>query len=86
MRIVTTIPHPIVKISVFQMNQKFLLKMELGAYEQTYKLAEDEVTSIDQLQDVCNEQFMKSILDRFIAMRDDFEKALTLSKNGSTTV
>jgi len=85
MRIVATIPHPIVKISVFQMNQKFLLKMELGAYEQTYKLAEDEVSSIEQLQDICNQDFMKSVLDRFISMRDDFEKALSASNKGETT-
>lgn len=86
MRVIATIPHPIVKISVFQMNQKFLLKMELGSYEQTYKLAEDEVSSIEQLHDVCNQEFMQSILNRFISMRDDFEKAILSSKNGETTV
>lgn len=81
MRIVTTIPHPRVKISVFQMNGKYLLKMEAGPYEQTYKIYEDEITSIEQLQQICNEEFMKSVIQRFEAMMSDFEKAM--SANGT---
>lgn len=83
MRIITTIPHPIVKISVFQMNMKYLLKMELGAYEQTYKLGEDEVASIEDLENICNQDFMKNVLERFIAMRNDFDAAILASKNNT---
>jgi len=79
MRIVTTIPHPRVKISVFQMNGKYLLKMEAGPYEQTYKIYEDEITSLEQLQQICNEEFMKSVMQRFEAMMSDFEKAMSAS-------
>jgi len=76
MRIIATIPHPKVKISVFQMNNKYLLKMEAGPYEQTYKIYEDEIQSMEQLQAICNEEFMNTVIKRFEAMHADFEKSL----------
>lgn len=79
MRIITTIPHPRIKISVFQMNGKFLLKMEAGPYEQTYKIHEEEITSIEHLERICNEEFMNTVIQRFESMMNDFEKALSAS-------
>lgn len=76
MRIVATVPHPKVKISVFQMNNKYLLKMEAGPYEQTYKIYEDEIQSMEQIQAICNEAFMQTVISRFEAMHADFEEAL----------
>jgi hypothetical protein len=76
MRIIATIPHPKVKISVFQMNNKYLLKMEAGPYEQTYKIYEDEIQSMEQLQALCNENFMNTVVKRFEAMHIDFESSL----------
>lgn len=76
MRIIATIPHPKVKISVFQMNSKYLLKMEAGPYEQTYKIYEDEIHSLEQLQALCNEEFMQTIMARFEQMHTDFENSL----------
>lgn len=76
MRIIATIPHPKVKISVFQMNNKYLLKMEAGPYEQTYKIYEDKIQSMEQLQALCNEDFMNTVIKRFEAMHNDFESSL----------
>jgi hypothetical protein len=77
MRIVATVPHPKVKISVFQMNNKYLLKMEAGPYEQTYKIYEDEIQSMEQIQAICNEAFMQTVISRFETMHADFEDSLT---------
>lgn len=76
MRIVATIPHPRIKISVFQMNRKYLLKMEAGPYEQTYKIYEEEINSMEQLQQLCNEDFMQTVIARFEQMHTDFENSL----------
>jgi len=76
MRIIATIPHPKIKISVFQMNQKYLLKMEAGPYEQTYKIYEDEINSMEQLHAICNEAFMQTVIARFEQMHADFENTL----------
>jgi hypothetical protein len=76
MRIIAVIPHERIKISVFQMNARYILKMELGSFEQTYKLAEDEVNSPEDLQIICNEQFMDTVVKRFISMYEDFDISL----------
>lgn len=76
MRIIATIPHPRVKISVFQMNGKYLLKMEAGPYEQTYKIYEDEISSMEQLHALCNDAFMQTVMARFEQMHADFENTI----------
>ncbi len=40
MRIIQTIEHPKMRISLFQMNQKYILKFEYGPLEQSYKFDE----------------------------------------------
>lgn len=40
MRIIQTIEHPKMRISLFQMNQKYILKFEYGPLEQAYKFDE----------------------------------------------
>lgn len=76
MRVIAQIPHPIVRISVFQMNEKFMLKMELGPFEQTYKMPEEDIQSLEQLQDICNPAFMEKVLARFVEMKKDLDQAL----------
>lgn len=58
------------------MNQKYLLKMEAGPYEQTYKIYEDEINSMEQLHTICNEEFMNTVIKRFEQMHHDFENSL----------
>ena len=40
MRVIAEIPHPQIKISIFYMNQKYIIKFEMYNLEQTYKLSE----------------------------------------------
>jgi hypothetical protein len=42
MRIVGYIEHPVLKITVMQMNNRFVLKLEANMLEQTYKFHEDD--------------------------------------------
>jgi hypothetical protein len=42
MRIIGTIPHPHLKISIFKMNERISVKFENERYEQTFKLGTDE--------------------------------------------
>jgi hypothetical protein len=51
MRIIDTIPHPQLKISIFQMNGKYLVKFEAGSYEQTFKVDESEVSGLVGLKE-----------------------------------
>ena len=42
MRIIGTLPHPSLKISVFKMDGRISVKFENASYEQTFKLGDDE--------------------------------------------
>lgn len=73
MRILAELPHPEFKISIFTMNQKFIIKIEQGTLEQTYKL--NEVDLVDGLNDVfklLDEPFLKHVRSNFTAMRTAF--------------
>ena len=76
MRVIAELPHPDCKITIFSMNQKFIIKLEKGIFEQIYKLSEldipDGVNGIFQILDA---EFMKSVSARFEGMREDFNGA-----------
>lgn len=78
MRIIAEIPHPDCKISVFYMNQKYIVKFEKGNLEQSYKISELDyiITGIDDIKKVINESFITSVLIRFQQMQIDMQTAL----------
>lgn len=76
MRVVAELPRPDCKITIFSMNMKYLIKIEKGTYEQTYKLSElDFPEGVDGIFKVLDENFMASVLARFDQMRKDFGEA-----------
>ena len=69
MRIVDNIPHPSLTISIFQMNDKFLVKFEAGAMmEQTFKFYTEDVKNLDNLKTLINEAFIEKVRIRFNEM------------------
>ncbi|MDH4471862.1 MAG: hypothetical protein QE487_04595 [Fluviicola sp.] len=75
MRVVADIPHPKYKIQVFLYNAKYMVKIELGQFEQVYKIAEGDVTGLEDVKRMVNEELLKNALDRFLTMRTDWETA-----------
>ena len=74
MRIIAELPHPDFKISILSMNQKFIIKIEKGAFEQTYKLPEIDLTDgVNSVFEILDEEFLKTVSQRFIAMQQDFK-------------
>ena len=73
MRIVDEIPHHTFKITVFNWNGKYLIKIELSDFEQTYKINEQDVSGIDDIRRMLNEPFLESCMGRFLSMRADFK-------------
>ncbi len=72
MRILGSIPHPIVKISILHMNMRYVIKFEMGGLEQTYKIREsDYINSVESIHQLVDDVFIESILDRFAAMQKD---------------
>lgn len=76
MRVIAELPHPEFKISIFSMNQKFLIKFEQGNLEQTYKVAEMDLTDgVNGVFEILDEPFYKSVSERFKSMRQEFKAA-----------
>ena len=65
MRVVGEIPHPECKITIFHWNNRYLLKLESGLLEQTFKIEEYDLSSDEDLKKIVNERFIKKALDRF---------------------
>ncbi len=58
MRVVAEIPHAAVKITVFAWNGKYLIKLERGPYEQTYKISEMEVAGDAAMKQLLDDTFI----------------------------
>ena len=78
MRILAEIPHPECKITIFSMNQKFIIKFERSIYEQTYKLSELDISEgVEGVFKIVDHLFITTVINRFIQMKSDFNSALT---------
>lgn len=75
MRIIGTIAHPKITISIFSMNDKYQVKFEAGPMEQIFKLSHTEVNGIEGIQKLVDEAFMEKIMDRFNEMYLSFKGA-----------
>ncbi len=73
MRVLAQIPHPLLSITLFMWNQKYIIKYELDNLEQTYKIHELDATGEAQIMEIAqNENFIQSIITRFEAMRQEW--------------
>lgn len=77
LRLVKDIPHEKYKIQLFQYNGKYILKIELGQFEQTYKIGETDVYGVEDLEKMITPQLLKNSLTRFVEMRNDWGQAFT---------
>lgn len=68
MRIIGNIPHPTITISVFSMNDKYQVRFEAGPMEQIFKFAHSEVSGIEGIKKIVDEEFLKKINERFNQM------------------
>lgn len=76
MRVIAELPHPDCKISIFSMNQKYIIKLEKGVFEQIYKISELDVPDgVDGVFKILNDNFLKAASIRFNEMRIDFNQA-----------
>ncbi len=76
MRVLSEIPHHTFKITVFGMNAKYVIKIEWGPLEQTFKIAELDLTAgLADVERMLTDDFLKSCMIRFHAMSSDFNTA-----------
>lgn len=76
MRVIADIPHSRYKIQIFLYNAKYLVKIELGQFEQIFKIAEADVDGgVEEVKRMVTDQLLRNSLDRFLSMRTDWEEA-----------
>ena len=78
MRVIGEIPHPVMKITIFYMNQKYLIKFENNGLEQIYKISEFDymVNSLDDIYKVVTEDFIHRVLSLFAEMQKSLSESL----------
>lgn len=63
MRIIGYIEHPVLKITVFKMDNKISIKFESGLYEQTYKFRSgDTISNLGDVEKIVDNTFCESVL------------------------
>ncbi|MFD0793868.1 hypothetical protein ACFQZX_09575 [Mucilaginibacter litoreus] len=76
MRVVAELPHPDFKITIMSMNQKFIVKMEQGTLEQTFKIPEMDLTDgVNSVFELLDEEFLAKVSARFKEMGQDYQDA-----------
>lgn len=74
MRVVKEINHSSFKITIFNWNQKYLIKFEQGDMEQTYKISELDIISTEDIDQIMNEEFFKDVQRTFNDMNKTFDR------------
>lgn len=78
MRIIGHIEHPILKITVFKMNEKLSIKFESGLYEQTYKLRSmDDIDKMEDIEKLVDEMFLEKVMEGLRTMHQTSQAALS---------
>ncbi len=74
MRVIREFSVDEIKVSVFYMNQKFILKFEKGNFEQNYKLSELDfmVSSDEQLEMIVKDKMIEDVRATFEKMNQNF--------------
>ena len=75
MRLIKDIPHERYKIQVFNYNSKYIVKIELGQFEQTFKIGETDVFGLEDVERMITPELLSNALKRFVEMRSDWEAA-----------
>jgi hypothetical protein len=71
MRVIGEVAHPGCKITLFSWNQKFLIKIEQGACEQTFKIPQLEIGTEAELRSMLSSAFIDSALARFVTFHQE---------------
>ena len=76
MRIVGEIPHDVCKITLFAWNNRYLIKVEQGLLEQTYKVNQFDIATEADLYKLVDDSFINDALNRFSEMDKSLQQAL----------
>ncbi|RZS96897.1 hypothetical protein [Cecembia calidifontis] len=76
MRVVKEFTKEGIRVSIFNWNNKFLIKFELGPLEQTFKVSELDVLVEDDLEQFYKGEFFDKVMLRFKEMGQSLQNQL----------
>ncbi len=77
MKVLAQFPQSDCHITLFSWNGKFIVKIEQGMLEQSYKINQLDVASETEVQKLIeNEAFLASVRQRFLEMDESLYQAL----------
>lgn len=79
MRYIKDITSNRFKIGLYQWNNKYIVRIEFGMYEQTYKIEEYEVENVEEIEKCVDDLFLEKVTRVFESMHEGFGE--TLSRN-----
>lgn len=77
MRVIAEIPHSHLKITVFEWNERYVIKFEIGQFEQTYKIGITDINGLSDVKSMLTEDFLEKVMLRFVDMRKDFQETFS---------
>lgn len=80
MRIIAELPHPDFKITIFHWNNRYLLKIEQGYLEQTFKIDQFDLEE-KELEKVLDQTFLNQVALRFAEMHASLRDAIQRVEN-----
>ena len=75
MRVVKELKGKPCKVTVFSWNEKYLIKLEHGPFEQTYKVSMMDYLE-EEIDDILTDKFISDAMDRFTAMGKSLHEAI----------
>ncbi len=75
MRTVGFIDHPVFKITVFSWSEKYIVKIEAGLFEQSYKFNQADFQSWEQLRELFDAAMLDEVKHTFKKMAGDMQTA-----------
>lgn len=76
MRVIKEINHPACKITIYAWNNRYIIKLEDGLLEQTFKVNEFDVTSENEIENLVDNTFLQQAMERFGQMGRSLREAL----------
>ena len=76
MRVIGNLPHPKCNITFFHWNNRYLIKVESGPLEQTFKVQEYDVSGEEDLKKIVSEEFIDDCMKQFDTMAQCLRKSV----------
>ena len=76
MQVLKQITHPHYKLTLYEWNNRYIIKLEQDLLEQTFKINKFDVAHEGELEKLLNPDFMQQAMQRFAGMSEALHKAL----------